>query len=61
MPKRSKRLARGIVSIERQIELHEQKLREAGKSGNLGLVKYYGKELESLRKAISRKESVLRK
>ncbi|MFH0956568.1 MAG: hypothetical protein V1813_01760 [Candidatus Aenigmatarchaeota archaeon] len=61
MPKRSKRLAKGIDSIGRQIELHERKLREAEKAGNLGLVKYYEKELQSLRKAITRKAAAIKK
>lgn len=61
MSKRSKRLAKGIVSIERQIERHEGKLHDAEKAGNVGLAKYYNKELESLKKAVSRKEAVLRK
>lgn len=63
MPKRitPKRLAKGIESIRLQLGLHERKLSEAEKAGNIGLFKYYEKELESLRKAIARKESVLRK
>jgi hypothetical protein len=61
MPKRSKRLAKGIVSIGRQIELHEKKLQEAEKEGDAGLVKYYEKEIEGLKKAISRKAAAIEK
>jgi peptidoglycan hydrolase CwlO-like protein len=59
MPKRSKRLKKGIESIRDQIELHKQKLRAAQKSGNIGLSDYYEKEIESLEAAIRKKQKIL--
>ena len=61
MPKRSKRLKKRIVSIREQIELHREKLRAAEKSGNIGLVGYYEKEIESLESAIRKKQGILGK
>jgi len=61
MPKRSKRLKKGIVSIREQIELHKEKLKAAEKSGNIGLTDYYEKEIDSLESAIRKKQSVLNK
>ena len=61
MPKRSKRLKKGIVSIREQIELHKEKLKAAEKSGNIGLADYYEKEIDSLESAIRKKQSVLNK
>jgi hypothetical protein len=61
MPKRKKRLRKGIESIGEQIELHKQKLKAAEKSGNIGLADYYEKEIVSLESAIRKKRSVLNK
>jgi len=59
MPKRKKRLRKGIESIREQIELHKEKLKAAEKSGNIGLSDYYEKEIESLESAIRKKQSAL--
>jgi hypothetical protein len=42
-----KRAKKGIESLEKQIDLHREKLRKAEKEGNIGLVDYYEKELEN--------------
>ena len=46
MTKRKGRLKRGIISLEVQKELHEQKLEETKKAGNKDLEKYYIKEIK---------------
>jgi len=61
MPKRKKRLRKGIESIREQIELHKEKLKAAERSGNIGLTDYYEKEIESLESAIRKKRSFLTK
>jgi hypothetical protein len=61
MPKRSKRLKKGIESISEQIELHKEKLRLAQQSGNIGLSDYYEKEIESLEAALGKKRKALGK
>lgn len=42
-----KRVRKGIESIEKQIELHKEKLRRMAEEGNVGLVNYYEKEIEN--------------
>lgn len=42
-----KRSKKGIESLEKQIELHKEKLRQAEKEGNVGLVEYYEKEIQN--------------
>ena len=59
MPKRRKRLRKGIESIREQIELHKEKLKAAEKSGNIGLTGYYEKEIESLEAALGKKRKIL--
>ena len=61
MPKRKKRLRKGIESISKQIELHKQKLKAAEKSGNIGLSDYYEKEIGSLESALRKKRGILDK
>ncbi len=46
--KRKKRLKKGIESLERQIKIHEEKLKEAADYGDDELVHYYERELKSL-------------
>ena len=41
MTNRKKRLKKGIGSLRKQIELHEQKLKLAEKEGRLELAGYY--------------------
>ena len=50
MASRKKRLKKGIESIEKQIRLHEEKLRKAEKEDNIGLAEYYKKELAAKKK-----------
>ncbi len=45
MTNRKKRLKKGIESIEKQIELHKEKLENTIKSGNIDLEGYYKKEI----------------
>ena len=61
MPNRKKRLSKGIRSLQKQIDLHEEKLQQAEQEGRLELVGYYVKELEAKRKDKEKKERLLRK
>ncbi|MCH7568332.1 MAG: hypothetical protein IIA87_02825 [Nanoarchaeota archaeon] len=61
MVKRKKRPKKGIKSLERQIELHEEKLRKTIEEGNIYLEKYYGKEIASQEKAKKKKEEKSRR
>jgi hypothetical protein len=61
MTKRSKRLKKGIESIGEQIELHKKKMKAAQESGNIGLVDYYEKEIDSMEAALKKKQSILSK
>ena len=48
MGKREKKLEKGIVSLEKQKILHEEKKKLAGELGQEELVRYYTKEIKSL-------------
>jgi glucosamine-6-phosphate deaminase len=48
MVNRKKRLRKGIGSLQKQIELHEQKLKQAEKEGRLELAGYYEKEIKKI-------------
>ena len=61
MANRKKRLRKGIVSLKKQIELHEQKLKQAEKEGKLELAGYYEKEIKNMRKYMGKKEKSLKK
>ena len=61
MPDRKKRLKKGIESLQKQISLHEEKLKLAEREGKLELVGYYEKELEAKRKDKEKKEKLLRR
>lgn len=41
MPSRKRRLKKGIESLQKQILLHEEKLKHAEKEGKLELAGYY--------------------
>ena len=56
---RRKRLERGIESIEKQIKVHEEKLREAEAAGQEELVTYYLKDISRLEKQKEQKENKL--
>jgi len=59
MTKREKRLKKGIESIDKQIEIHEEKKSVAKKEGNLERVKYYEKEIGRFEQEKEKKESYL--
>ncbi len=59
--KRRKRLQKGIESLQKQIEIHEEKMKRAGQEGNSELEGYYQKEIESKKKDKDRKEVLLDK
>ena len=61
MTNRKKRLKKGIGSLRKQIELHEQKLKLAEKEGRLELAGYYEKEIKSMKKYRKKKERSLKK
>ena len=58
---RRKKLAKGAMSIERQIGLHRQKLEQARREGNIGLADYYEKEIEGMLLALGKKRKRLDK
>jgi len=59
--KRSKRLKKGIKSLDEEISLHQKKMEAAKEAGNIGLVGYYDKELTNLMNQRDRKKKVLEK
>jgi len=61
MTNRKKRLAKGIESIKKQIEIHEEKKQKARESGEIELEEYYGFEIENLKKVQGQKEKLLKK
>lgn len=61
MVNRKKRLQRGIESLEKQIRLHEEKLKKAEEEDNLELAGYYKKEIEAKKKDKEEKERLLNK
>jgi hypothetical protein len=61
MVNRKKRLKKGIVSIQEQINLHNKKKSLAEDSGNEELVDYYTKEIEAKERAKKEKEAMLEK
>ena len=61
MPNRKKRLQKGIESLEKQIKLHEEKLKKAEEEDNIGLAEYYKKELAAKKKDKEEKQRILKK
>ena len=61
MVKRKKRLKKGVESLEKQIEIHKEKMESAKEEGNFGLEDYYKREIEAKEKDKERKEELLRK
>ena len=55
MVNRKKRLQKGIESLEKQIKLHEEKLKKVEEEDNIELAQYYKKEINAkkLRYAIN--------
>ena len=58
---RKKRLQRGIESLEKQIKLHEEKLKKAEEEDNIELARYYKKEINAKKKDKEEKERLLEK
>ena len=56
MTNRKKRLEKGIESLQKQINLHEEKKRLAEESDSKELVRYYEKEIKA-----KEKEAILEK
>ncbi len=61
MANRKKRLQKGIISLGRQIKLHEEKLKKAEQEDNIGLAEYYKKEISAKKKDKEEKERLLDK
>jgi len=61
MTNRKKRLAKGIGSLQKQIDLHEQKKLLAEEEGLLELRDYYEREIIVKKEAKKHKETLLDK
>ena len=61
MANRTRRLEKGIESLNEQIEIHEEKLKKAEEDGNIELADYYKKEIEAKKKYKEGKERMLDK
>jgi len=61
MVNRKKRLQKGIESLEKQIKLHEEKLKKAEEEDNIELAGYYKKEIEAKKKDKEEKQRMLDK
>ncbi len=61
MANRKKRLQKGIESLEKQIKLHEEKLKKAEEEDNIELSEYYKKEINAKKKDKEEKERLLEK
>jgi hypothetical protein len=53
-----KRSKKGTESLEKQIQIHKEKLKHAQEKGDLGLTNYYEKEIEHFERA---KEKLMRR
>ncbi len=61
MTNKKKRLKKGIESIEKQIELHEEKLKKAEQENNFELAGYYKKEIFAKKHDAEEKKRLLEK
>ena len=61
MTNRKKRLTKGVASLQQQLKIHEEKLKQAEQEGKLELAGYYIKELEAKKKDVEKKEKLLNK
>jgi len=61
MVNRKKRLAKGIKSIESQIQKHRIKSEKAKKDNKIELVDYYEKEIKNLEFSKEKKKKLLNK
>lgn len=64
MPKpkkrKPKRVKKGIESLEKQVEIHEEKLRQAIKDSRHDLAAYYEKEIRNKKKDLQKKKKQLK-
>lgn len=60
MERRERRLEKGILSLERQIKLHEIKRKKAVEIGQEELVGYYTREIKSLIKRMKDRKMKLK-
>lgn len=56
--KRKKRAKKSIKSLQKTIEEHRLKRKNAEKEGNKERVNYYDKEIENLKNFLERKEKI---
>lgn len=61
MVNRKKRLQKGIESLEKQIKLHEEKLKRAKEEDNIELSEYYRKEIAAKKRDKEEKQRILNK
>ena len=61
MTNRKKRLKKGIESLQKQVELHEEKLRRAEEEDKIELGEYYKKEITAKKKDLEWKKRLLEK
>lgn len=61
MANRKKRLQKGIESLEKQIKIHEEKLKKAEEEDHIELANYYKKEINAKKKDKEEKERLLEK
>ena len=61
MTDRKKRLKKGVISLEKQIQIHEEKREDAKKQENIELEDYYEKELTGLKQIKDKKQRLLDK
>ena len=61
MSKRKKRLKKGILSLEKQLIIHEEKLKRAEAEDKIELVSYYKNEILAKKKDLDKKQRLLRK
>jgi phage shock protein A len=59
--KREKRLEKGVASLEKQVALHKEKLKEATEEGDEDLMSYYVKDIERLEQETRKKRDKLLK
>ena len=59
--KRKKRLAKGIESLKKQVEIHKDKLKKAIEDGSEELARYYVKDLARLENEEKKKREFLEK
>ena len=59
--KRKKRLEKGVKSLQKQVEIHKEKLRKAIEEGNEDLARYYEKDISFMENEEKKKKDLLEK